>query len=172
MCGVDVIKKRFGGWHRAIHAFCQDRNSNGEEERENTLAFEQPSPGAVHLLHDNGNGADGDCEVAGQPYESTASESGTPLIGGQPCGVEEEPGIIRIEKHTPRQPSPKLRFRVLYRDDFTCQACGRSRQADGVVLEVDHIIPYSGLGETVFENLQTLCRECNGGKSNMVLGAL
>jgi len=37
----------------------------------------------------------------------------------------------------------------------------------GVELHVDHIFPWSKGGETVFENLQTLCSKCNGGKSNL-----
>jgi 5-methylcytosine-specific restriction endonuclease McrA len=35
-----------------------------------------------------------------------------------------------------------------------------------VQLHVDHIKPWSLGGETVAENLQTLCDQCNAGKSN------
>ena len=58
-----------------------------------------------------------------------------------------------------------LRYRVLERDNGRCQACGRSR-TDGVQLHMDHIVPYSLGGLTVFENLQSLCGECNLGKGN------
>ncbi|RKX24889.1 MAG: hypothetical protein DRP45_07160 [Candidatus Zixiibacteriota bacterium] len=34
-------------------------------------------------------------------------------------------------------------------------------------MEVDHKIPWSKGGETIEENLQTLCSECNQGKSNL-----
>jgi 5-methylcytosine-specific restriction endonuclease McrA len=37
---------------------------------------------------------------------------------------------------------------------------------DGVKLEVDHIKPISKGGKTVLNNLQTLCMDCNRGKSN------
>ena len=59
--------------------------------------------------------------------------------------------------------TPKLRYEVLKRDGFRCVMCGASA-SDGALLEVDHIVPVSKGGETIEENLQTLCRECNRGK--------
>ena len=55
---------------------------------------------------------------------------------------------------------------ILKRDNYRCVICGRG-QKDGVELHIDHIHPWSKGGETVFENLQTLCTVCNGGKSNL-----
>jgi len=54
------------------------------------------------------------------------------------------------------------------RDKFKCRNDGWS-PATGVgrTLEVDHIISWSKGGETVMENLQTLCSKCNSGKSNL-----
>ena len=70
-------------------------------------------------------------------------------------------------RRTPRSPGLRLRFKVLQRDRFRCCACGASPSVTpGVVLEVDHIQPWSKGGETVFENLQTLCLPCNQGKTN------
>lgn len=63
--------------------------------------------------------------------------------------------------------SDKLRYTVLKRDNFKCCACGASPAKDpSVELHIDHIIPWSKGGETVLENLQTLCSRCNIGKSN------
>ncbi len=80
------------------------------------------------------------------------------------------PKIIssRGAKQTGRDPSLRLRFKIMLRDNFTCQRCGASpaRQL-GVELHIDHIIPWSKGGETTFENLQTLCSSCNLGKSNV-----
>ena len=73
-----------------------------------------------------------------------------------------------IKMKTPRTVSNRLRFKVLMRDNFTCQYCGKTQQ-DGVKLEVDHIIAYSNGGETIFENLRTACWSCNNGKSNLTL---
>lgn len=74
----------------------------------------------------------------------------------------------RAKTGTPRDPSLRLRWRVLQRDRFTCCACGASPAlSPGVELHVDHIVPWSKGGETVLENLQTLCAVCNLGKSNV-----
>lgn len=71
----------------------------------------------------------------------------------------------RISKRTKRDPSLGLRFLVLKRDNFCCVACGRSpATVAGLVLEIDHISPWSEGGETIEENLQTLCFDCNRGK--------
>jgi len=59
----------------------------------------------------------------------------------------------------------RLRYLVLRRDRFSCRACGRSPASEtGVVLEVDHVVPWSRGGTSVEANLQTLCDRCNGGK--------
>lgn len=68
-------------------------------------------------------------------------------------------------KTTGRDPSLALRFLVLRRDRFCCVACGRSpATVAGLVLEVDHDVPWSKGGETIEENLKTLCFDCNRGK--------
>ncbi len=68
-------------------------------------------------------------------------------------------------KRTKRDPSLALRFLVLKRDNFRCVTCGRSpATVAGLVLEVDHIFPWSKGGETIEENLQALCFDCNRGK--------
>lgn len=63
--------------------------------------------------------------------------------------------------------SSSLRVRVLERDNYRCRICGAS--SDIVELEVDHIIPVSKGGKTELSNLQTLCRDCNRGKSTRIL---
>ena len=71
-------------------------------------------------------------------------------------------------KKTPRYPSLKLRFLVMKRDGFRCVQCGKSPAVDpGVELHIDHVQPWSKGGETVTENLQTLCKDCNLGKGNI-----
>jgi len=67
-------------------------------------------------------------------------------------------------RRTPRSPNLRLRWKVLSRDHFRCQ-CGRSPATDpSVVLHVDHVIAWSKGGETIPENLKTLCERCNLGK--------
>ena len=59
--------------------------------------------------------------------------------------------------------SPTIRYNILQRDEFRCVLCGRS-SIDGAKLHVDHIIPLSKGGYTEYNNLRTLCAECNHGK--------
>jgi hypothetical protein len=69
---------------------------------------------------------------------------------------------------TARNINWRLRFLVMRRDNFKCKSCGRSPANDAnTILQVDHIIPWSTGGESVLENLQTLCLKCNVGKSNL-----
>lgn len=53
--------------------------------------------------------------------------------------------------------SPKIRFQILRRDNFKCILCGSTN-----ILEVDHID--GNKNNSVIDNLQTLCHECNQGK--------
>lgn len=62
--------------------------------------------------------------------------------------------------------SNELRFKVLCRDNFTCQYCGR--KAPDVELEVDHIYPVSKGGKAREDNLVTSCVSCNSGKKDFV----
>jgi HNH endonuclease/Homing endonuclease associated repeat len=81
---------------------------------------------------------------------------------------EQKAKIPAPTKKTGRDPSLRLRFKVLSRDNFSCQQCGASPAKDPTVeLHVDHRVPWSNGGETTMENLQTLCRSCNLGKSNL-----
>jgi hypothetical protein len=65
----------------------------------------------------------------------------------------------------PRDPIPaQLRFRVLQRDGFRCQYCGRSAR-DGATLHLDHIVPFAAGGATHESNLITACEACNLGKA-------
>lgn len=72
-------------------------------------------------------------------------------------------------KHkTGRDINLRMRFLVMKRDNFKCCMCGRSPAATiGLELHIDHIVPWSKGGETVIDNLQTLCSDCNLGKSNL-----
>ncbi len=68
---------------------------------------------------------------------------------------------------THRAISLSLRYEILKKDGFRCTKCGRSPATEiGVELHVDHIVSWANGGETLSDNLQTLCLACNIGKSN------
>lgn len=61
-----------------------------------------------------------------------------------------------------------MRFLVMQRDNFRCSICGTVQNIEkDLTLHVDHIVAWSKGGETVMENLQTLCNKCNIGKSDL-----
>lgn len=93
--------------------------------------------------------------------DSANSPEQAPSALPQPKTVVSQAEVSRT---LPRDPSWRLRFLVYRRDRFTCVACGRSPATHlGVVLHVDHIVPWSKGGLTVLSNLQTLCETCNIG---------
>lgn len=84
--------------------------------------------------------------------------------------IQSGSSAVEIFKHkTTRNINWRLRFIVMKRDNFKCQKCGRSPSTDQtVILHIDHKKPYSKDGETVLENLETLCSVCNLGKSDLL----
>lgn len=73
-------------------------------------------------------------------------------------------GVVTEDRHDIKL---GLRYKVLCRDNFKCVRCGASPATDhSCRLHIDHKIPFSKGGKTVFENLQTLCENCNLGKGN------
>ena len=61
---------------------------------------------------------------------------------------------------------------VFERDGWVCQSCNKQlRQKDRGKMkpespEIDHVIPISRGGPHTYDNLQTMCKECNGRKGN------
>jgi HNH endonuclease/Homing endonuclease associated repeat len=90
-------------------------------------------------------------------------------MGGNVGGMEVASGkASRPRKRSAgRNINMRLRFDVMRRDNFKCCACGRSPATHpDTILHVDHIIPWHSGGQTLFDNLQTLCSQCNIGKSD------
>lgn len=78
--------------------------------------------------------------------------------------------LLKLKPEDSRTIPLGLRLKVLDKDNFRCVFCGRSPATDiGVQLHIDHIVPFSKGGKSLLENLQTLCLECNLGKSNKSL---
>lgn len=69
--------------------------------------------------------------------------------------------LCRVERG---KVSNKLRFEIFERDGYKCRYCGRGE--DECKLEVDHIKPISKGGKSTYDNLQTLCEDCNKQKDD------
>lgn len=57
-----------------------------------------------------------------------------------------------------------LRYRLLKEAKGICALCGSTKEMRP--LDIDHILPRSKGGKTVYENLQVLCSKCNRSKNN------
>ena len=71
-----------------------------------------------------------------------------------------------------RSELPKGRRREVFeRDGYACQMCGASKK-NGAEITLDHIIPLAaGIingGTHELDNLQTLCKECNQNKADLI----
>ena len=82
------------------------------------------------------------------------------LVMARPC-------VIRLRRYVrvPRDVHRRkiTRKAVLARDAWTCQYCGRQANAG---LTVDHVIPRSRGGQSVWENIVASCAPCNRKKGN------
>ena len=78
------------------------------------------------------------------------------------CGtpLEEREGRIKLPHG--------MKEKVFRKDGYRCRMCGASKE-DGIELTIDHIIPLAAGGTNDLDNLQTLCRECNENKANLIL---
>lgn len=67
-----------------------------------------------------------------------------------------------------REPDETVKHNVFRRDNYTCQCCGKQIDKTKKLklrdLHVDHILPYKFGGQSIEDNLQTLCSICNRNK--------
>ncbi len=76
------------------------------------------------------------------------------------------PSVIRLHRFVRKPDRPTVAFNkknILKRDAYTCQYCGRN---GGERMTIDHIIPKSLGGRTVWDNVVSACRACNLKKGN------
>ncbi len=92
-------------------------------------------------------------------------ESGDRVLHSERLDLE-RPVVIRLVTYVriPRDVHRRkiTRKAVLARDAWTCQYCGTDRGG----LTVDHVIPRSRGGESVWENIVASCAPCNRRKGN------
>jgi hypothetical protein len=76
--------------------------------------------------------------------------------------------FVKYRPNTPVKDKPiplGMRYKVLSRDNFKCTLCGESPATNPKIkLHVDHIISKVKGGETIMENLWSVCSDCNLGK--------
>lgn len=175
---ADSIRRKFGSWNNALEKIGLKHSRNygiAEEEYLKNI-------GDVWI------------KLGRQPYHSDmqipfSKYSGTAYLhkfGRWRTALEEfveyanqEKSLSSKELNKKRTISPnnkhktkrsinwRLRFIVMQRDNFKCKCCGRSPATDSsMVLHVDHEKAWAKGGETVVDNLQTLCSICNIGKSD------
>ncbi|HNY40667.1 MAG TPA: HNH endonuclease [Bryobacteraceae bacterium] len=170
-----TVMHRFGSWNGALEAAALAKTVDKNISNERLFAGlydlwvcvgRQPSYSEVRMPHCRYHVATyerrfGSWRGALEAFVSFANSS----EAVPPAGPRESKTPTR---RTSRTIDLRLRFKVLSRDSFRCRSCGASPSTQsGVHLEVDHIVPWSKDGETVLDNLQTLCSACNQGKSNM-----
>ena len=76
------------------------------------------------------------------------------------------PSVIVLSRYQ-KCPPRIIRFNrrnIFVRDQHTCQYCGRTPREDD--LTIDHIIPKSRGGHTVWENVALACTTCNTKKGD------
>ena len=73
-------------------------------------------------------------------------------------------------KHGRYAPCKKLQHKLLYEQNYCCNACGCDLKTGSY--EFDHIIPYSWSQNNSDDNWQILCLRCNRLASNFVFDLL
>lgn len=170
-----TVRNRFGTWNKALAAaglsITAEVNISEVRLFENLLVLwqhfgRQPRRSELAMLPST---------ISQSPYIryfgswTKALEAFVEYANSDGAEYPEPKPEIGTTLKTGRDPSLRLRWRVLLRDRFKCCACGASPSDEASVeLHVDHVMPWSKGGTTVIENLQTLCSKCNLGKSNLL----
>jgi hypothetical protein len=172
--GPSTINDRFGSWNRALQmaglALQEEKNVLIDALFDN-LKLVWIARGKQPVFRDMGISPSqytasiyvdrfGSWRTALETFVTKADRERDELLT-----YEVEVQTSRGNKKTKRDPSLSLRFFVLKRDSFRCVICGRSpATVAGLILEVDHVKAWSNGGETIEDNLRTLCFDCNRGK--------
>jgi hypothetical protein len=168
-----TIKQRFGSWNSALAAaglpVTARRRVSDEELFENLATVwvalgrqprksEMTRPLSRFTQHPYVK-RHGSWLAAMRAFVAAADREATVAADARPKAAQPPRG--------PRDPSLRLRFQVMRLDRFRCRNCGAAPAVTpGVLLHVDHIVPWSSGGPTTLNNLQTLCQNCNLGKAD------
>jgi len=174
-----VFKKKFGSWNNALNKagleiLKRGNNTITDEDLFTNLAavWEQlgKQPSQSNLDSDISRFNSGIYKKRFGTYNKTLPLFARWLESGDmSINIKDRSESVTQGHKTKRDINNRLRWIVAKRDNFKCQHCGWSPAKDigDRKLEIDHKVPWSKGGETILENLQTLCSKCNGGKSNL-----
>ena len=183
LCKSNTVKKTFGSWSEALASLDPPLKKRSKRKFSDTQLFEEMDRIWKKLGHRPSRTEWENCntKISYNTYKRIFGGWKAACLkfieykmGGE-IEIYEPPKINKITNNKTEPPSNEnkrtiplgLRIKILERDSFRCVYCGRSPATDlNVKLHIDHIDPFSKGGKTEFENLQTLCGECNLGKSN------
>jgi hypothetical protein len=172
------LQRRFGSWHRSLEqaGLAKVRNVNvSEDDLFNNLVdmwahlgrqprYAEMIGGPSRFSPDTYKRRYGGWRNALEAFVRWANAA---ELTPADC---ERPSTVNAVHKTPRSINYRLRFLVMRRDNFKCRITGRSPATDpSVILEVDHVVAWEKGGETNLDNLQTLARDINIGKSNLAM---
>jgi len=182
--GVNTILRKFGSWNEAL--ISAGLNAPNRQHIPDSELFEnianvwsilgrQPFGRELEKSTGNSKFSLGTYESRFKTWNNALIEFEKFINGNSGETINENgseptssPDPFAIKRKTPRKINWRLRAQILIRDNCISQMCGASPAKNSdVVLHVDHIKPYSKGGETIQENLRTLCSVCNIGKSDM-----
>ncbi|MCG8606000.1 HNH endonuclease [bacterium] len=94
------------------------------------------------------------------------SEQDTHVVIRSPSTVMPIPAVIRLAHfvHIPYRKKAYSKKHIYLRDSYTCQYCNTIGKPNDLTL--DHILPQSRGGRSVWENLVTSCKKCNTKKGD------
>lgn len=128
------------------------------------------------FLHDRRNSPPTQVEIDHHLAEATgksASQRGRRVRDLYPFfQIDKTPGRVpryQLIARKPPLPDDKLidrRTRAQVLQPQRCAMCGRTPLEDSIKLDVDHKLPREWGGTNDLENLQPLCKDCNGGKKD------
>ncbi|MFQ5824621.1 MAG: HNH endonuclease [bacterium] len=89
------------------------------------------------------------------------SEQDTHYLMRSPSTAIPVPAVIRLVHYVqiPYRKKVYSKKHIFLRDNNTCQYCGKMGMPNELTL--DHILPQSRGGKSVWENLVTCCKKCN-----------
>lgn len=116
-------------------------------------------------------------DAAWQPISIIPADKGFSMVysgraqavenySAKPCALFYYPSVIVCKNYTRRTPIPlsPTRANIYWRDELTCQYCGKKDFYRKMTL--DHVIPKSRGGPKTWLNLVTCCVPCNQRKGD------